>query len=86
MDEEMQALIKNQTWEAVNMRRGIKPIGCRWFFNVKYNTNGQIEIYKARLVTKGYTQTSEVDYKETFASVAKMNTFGILISLAVNLD
>ena len=47
MDEEMQALIKHQTWEVVNLRKGIKLVGCRWVFNVKG--------YKARLVIKGYT-------------------------------
>ena len=55
MDEEVQALIKHQTWEVVNMRKGIKSVGCRWVFNVKYNSKGEIERYKARIVTKGYT-------------------------------
>ena len=50
MDEEMQALIKNQTWEVVDMRKRIKLVGCRWVFNVKYNSDGRIEGYKARLV------------------------------------
>ena len=31
----MQALIKNQTWEVVNLKKGIKPVGCRWVFIVK---------------------------------------------------
>ena len=43
-------------------------------------------MYKARLVVKGFTQTLGVDYTETFAHVAKLNTIRILLSLAVNLD
>ena len=86
IDEEMQALMKNQTWELVNLEKGIKPVGCRWVFNIKYILDGTIERYKSQLVAKGYTQTYGVDYKETFASVAKMNTIRILMSLAVNLN
>lgn len=42
--------------------------------------------YKARLVAKGYTQTYGIDYQETFAPVAKLNTVGVILSLTSNLD
>ena len=45
-----------------------------------------IDRYKARLVVKRYAQRYGIDYQDTFARVAKINTICILISIAANRD
>ena len=82
MDDEMNALIRNGTWEIVTLPKDKKPVSCRWVFTVKYNSDSSVERYKAQLVAKGYTQEYGIDY----ASVAKMNTVRVLITMAANFN
>ena len=86
MDEEMKALLHNDTWDIVDLPKGKKPISCRWVYTLKCKSKGSLDRYKAILVARGYTQTFRIYYQETFVPVAKINTIRILISLAVTLD
>ena len=45
------------------------------------NAHGEVERYKPRLVAKGYKQRHDIDYEEVYASVARMETIRLLISL-----
>ena len=82
MDEEIKAIMKNNTWELASLPNGQKAIGVKWVYKAKKNANGEIERYKARLVAKGYSQRAGIDYDEVFAPIARLETIRLIISLA----
>ena len=48
--------------------------------------DGKVEIYKARMIAKGYSQKPGFDYEETFAPVAMLKSTKILLSIVAYLD
>ena len=82
MDEELSTLQLNQTWTLTSLPAGQKPIGCKWVYKIKYNSDGTVDRYKVRLVAKGYTQIVGVNYSETFSPTTKLTTLRCLLTIA----
>ncbi len=59
MREEYDSLMTNNTWTLVPLPAGRKPVFCQCVFKIKQGANGEVERYKARLVARGFTQTTE---------------------------
>ena len=82
MEDEINMIKKNQTWELVDRPSNRKVIGVKWVYKIKMNPDGTISKFKARLVVKGYSQQPGIDYGDTFAPVARLDTVKTLITLA----
>lgn len=50
MQDEMMALQSNENWSLVLKPNHSNVVGSKWFFRTKYNSDGTIEPYKARIV------------------------------------
>lgn len=84
MDVEMNSIVRNRTWELVNLPNEAKCIGVKWLYKTKLNENGEVSKYKARLVAKGYSQEHGIDYIEVYAPVARMDTIRTIIATAAH--
>ncbi|GJT10472.1 retrovirus-related pol polyprotein from transposon TNT 1-94 [Tanacetum coccineum] len=86
MQEELNQFIANDVWELVPQPRNMTIIGTKWVFRNKLDENGIVSQNKARLVAQGYNQQEGIDYDETYAPVARLESIRILLAYACALD
>eukprot|EP00253_Pinus_taeda_P001913 PITA_01913 len=86
MVEEYSSIMVNDVWEVVPRPQDKSVVGSRWIYKVKYAANSSVEKYKARFVAKGYAHKEGIDYKETFAPVARYISIRTVISLAAQME
>jgi hypothetical protein len=82
MKSELGSMSKNQVWTLVDPPSHRKAVECKWIFKRKTDTDGNVIVYKARLVPKGFWQVQGVDYNETFSPVAMLKSIRILLAIA----
>ena len=82
MNEELDQIEKNQTWDLVPRPKDKNVIGTKWVFKNKMNEDGQVVKNKARLVCKGYAQVDGVDFEETFAPMAILEAIRMFLAFS----
>lgn len=86
MQEEINMIEKNGTWELVDRPKTRRVIQVKWIFKRKLRPDGSVYKHKARLVVKGFAQQYGMDFSDTFAPVARHDTIRILLALAAQFE
>ena len=81
MLDELTSLREHSVFELYELPPGHKPVAGKWVLKIKCGAQGEIELFKARYVAKGFTQVHGVDFFETWASVGRYATLRMLLSV-----
>ena len=82
MQEELGQFKRKEVWDLVPRSEGVNVIGTKWIFKNKSDEGGNVTRNKARLVAQRYTQIEGVDFDETFAPVARLESIILLLGVA----
>ncbi|GKA19116.1 retrovirus-related pol polyprotein from transposon TNT 1-94 [Tanacetum coccineum] len=86
MQEELNQFVATNVWELVPQPKNMTIIGTKWVYRNNLDKNGVVSRNKARLVAQGYNQQEGIDYDETDAPVARLESIMILLAYACALD
>src|SRR4051812_30571121 len=86
MKSEIDSMYTNKVWTLVDIPKDRKAVDNKWIFKKKTDANGNVSIYKSRLVAKGVRKIQRVEYEETFSLVAKIKSIRILLAIAAYHD
>lgn len=80
--DEMKSLVTNDTWNLVEKSKDGNIVKCRTVLTNKYRADSSLEKRKARIITKGFLQRPGIDFRDTFAPVARLGSVRLLIALS----
>lgn len=81
MNEEIYYIKKDGIQDLVELLKHKQTINCKWVYKTKFYFNGILKHQKARLVVNDFKQKEGINYEETFAPVANMNTIKLILAL-----
>nr|GEU76041.1 retrovirus-related Pol polyprotein from transposon TNT 1-94 [Tanacetum cinerariifolium] len=84
MQEELYQFDQLDVWELVDRPLCTNVINMKWLWKNKCDEENTVIRKKSRLVAKGYTQKEGVDFKESFAPVARLEDVRLFIAYATH--
>ncbi|KAI3503844.1 hypothetical protein L1887_32298 [Cichorium endivia] len=84
MQMELEEFERNKVWRLIPKPANASIVGLKWVYRNKLDTEGNVVRNKARLVVKGYCQQEGIDYEETFALVARLESVRIFLAYAAH--
>ncbi|KAI3493174.1 hypothetical protein L1887_42164 [Cichorium endivia] len=84
MQMELEEFERNKLWRLIPKPANASIVGLKWVYRNKLDTEGNVVRNKARLVVKGYCQQEGIDYEETFAPVARLESVRIFLAYAAH--
>jgi hypothetical protein len=82
MDEELDQIEKNDTWELVPRPKNKNLISTKWVFRNKLNKDKHVTRNKAILACKGYSKVEGIYFEETFSPVSRMEAISLILAYA----
>jgi hypothetical protein len=79
MQEEHNNFTRNEVWHLVP-HTNQNVVGTKWVFRNKQDEHGVVTRNKARLVAKGYSQVEGLEFDETYAPLARLESIRILLA------
>ncbi|GKA35711.1 retrovirus-related pol polyprotein from transposon TNT 1-94 [Tanacetum coccineum] len=86
MQEELKEFERLEVWELVPRPDHVIIITLKWIYKVKLDEVVGVLKNKARLVARGYRQEEGIDFKESFAPVARLEAIRIFIAFAAHMN
>lgn len=86
MHEELNNFTQNDVWTLVDKPKEHNVIGIKWAFRNKQDKSGMVVRNKAKLVAQGFSQVESLDFGETSAPVARLESIRTLLAFASCFD
>ncbi|PPQ94056.1 hypothetical protein CVT25_007497 [Psilocybe cyanescens] len=85
MQSEMDMMVKQGVFTKVPQPYNMQVISLKWVYGLKYNSDGEVIMVKAQLVAQGFSQIPGVDFGQTYASVARLESMRMCLAIIAHL-